>query len=292
MEFIGNKKIIETLTRNLTRDSLNHAFIFSGPEGVGKFTLARMFALAAISSSQLELDTSKLDKEALLDLVVIKPEIVEKNKVAKQRDINVETIREAKLSMSLFPYHGKYKVLIVDDAHRLNVAAQNALLKMLEEPNATTIMILVTHELDRILPTILSRCQTLTFSLASEDEMKLKFSDLADLAIGRPGLGNILQNNDEEKQFAIQSHQQFEKIISGSIGEKFALADEYSKDIVKTLKRMDIWMWEMRKRALNTGEMEQRQIYAKIEKIQEVSNLLKRTNSNSRLLLETLLMDM
>ncbi|EKE25492.1 MAG: hypothetical protein ACD_5C00139G0006 [uncultured bacterium] len=290
MDFIGNKKAVDTLQRAIGKSSLNHAYIFSGPEKVGKFTLARKFALAAIGDSKKISQVE--DNDSLLDLIVVEPEIVEKNKVAKQRDISIETIREAKMSMSLFPYKGKYKVLIVNDAHKLNVAAQNGLLKMLEEPNATSIIILITHELDRILPTILSRCQMINFSLVGGDEMRKEFEDEADLSIGRPGIGNNLRNNPEEKKFRIESYGQFEKMLYGSISEKFSLAEEYSKDIVKTLQRMNIWVWEFRKRS-NDLSLEQRsEIYVKIEKIQEASKLLKSTNANSRLILETLFMDL
>jgi len=294
VDFIGNKKIVTTLNNSLAKGALNHAYIFSGPERVGKFTLAKMFALGAIGNRKLALDTEDLDKDALLDLIVVKPEIVEKNKIAKQRDISIEAIREAKLSLSLFPYRGKYKVLIVDDAHRLNVSAQNALLKILEEPNPTTIIILVTHELDRILATILSRSQVVNFSLTSDEEIAggLYPGDIATLAIGRPGLANLLVKNEDEKNFRKQAHIQFEKISSGSMNEKFALAEEYSKDIVKTLEKLNIWIWEIRKKALLSSEHERATLYVKIEKIQNIMTVLKRTNSNSRLLLETLFMDM
>lgn len=291
MDFIGNKKAVSTLQRTLEKGAVNHAYIFSGPEMVGKMTLAKEFALAAIAGEKLTFDNGLSKKDAMLDLIIVKPEIVEKNKVAKQRDINIETIREAKLSMSLFPYKGKYKVLIVDDAHKLNIAAQNALLKILEEPNATSIMILVTHELDRILPTILSRCQVVNFSLTEAIEMETLFGDDADLAAGRPGLANNLASIAEERQFRLDAQNEFEKILCGSISEKFSLAEEYSKDVVKTLQRLDIWIWQLRKKMGNSQE-QQNQICAKIEKIQKVSSLLKRTNANSRLILETLLMDL
>lgn len=291
MHFIGNKKTVDILQRAIEKGSLNHAYIFSGPQAVGKFTLAKSFALAAISGKNLGAAENGEDKDALLDLMVIKPEIVEKNKVAKQRDINIDTIREAKLSMSLFPYHGKYKVLIVEDAHKLNVAAQNGLLKMLEEPNATSIMILVTHELDRILPTILSRCQMINFSLVGDEEMSKEFGEESYLAIGRPGLAQTLRNDPEEKNFRMEAFKQFEKIMRGTVSEKFSLAEEYSKDVVRTLQRMDIWIWELRKSSKDVPYEQQGQIYAKIEKIMEASLLLKRTNSNSRLILEVLFMD-
>ncbi|EKD58578.1 MAG: hypothetical protein ACD_56C00093G0002 [uncultured bacterium] len=294
MQFIGNKKISSILNVSLKKGVLNHAYIFSGPERVGKFTLARMFALGAIGGGEFDLDVDVADKDALLDLIVVKPEIVEKNKVSKQRDIAIDSIREAKLKLSLFPYRGKYKILIVDDAHRLNVSAQNALLKILEEPNPTTIIILVTHEIDRILATLLSRSQVVNFSLASDREIleNENFRDVAALSIGRPGLARLLLDNEDEKNFRQQAHGQFEKVITGSMNERFTLAEEYSKDIVKTLEKLNIWIWEMRKKALSGAENEWVSAYERIEKIQNVLSILKRTNSNARLILETLFMDM
>lgn len=292
MDFIGNKKAVNILQRAIEKGAVNHAYIFSGPESVGKFTLAKMFALAAISSDRkLETDISLENKEALLDLKIVRPEIIEKNGISKERDISIESIREVLQNLSLFPYRGKYKVLIIDNAHRMNVSAQNALLKTLEEPNVTSIIILVTHEIDRILPTILSRCQMLNFSLVQEGEMG-EFLDLVEYAIGRPGLAYLIKNNAKEKDFQVESHSQFQNILKGSLGEKFSLAEEYSKDVARTLERMNIWTWELRKRAMLLSADEASQMYAKIEKIQEASVLLKRTNANARLILETLFIDL
>ena len=294
MDFVGNKKAVKTLARSLENGSLNHAYIFSGPEKVGKFTLAKMFALGAIAQSKLNLDVDHADRDALLDLIVIAPETTEKNKVTKQRDISIETIREAKQKLSLFPYHGKYKVLIVEDAHRLNTSAQNGLLKILEEPNPTTILILVTHELDRILATILSRCQVVNFSLVKDGDMQEVFADeeKVSLAEGRPGLAVKLGLDDSEKDFRRQARGQFMKVMAGSLNERFALADEYSKDTPKTLEKLNIWIWEMRKKALSGNEGERSELYVKMEKIQKAATVLKRTNANSKLILETLFMDL
>ena len=296
MNFIGNEKIVAALTRNLERGHLNHAYIFSGPESVGKFTLAKMFALSAIAKGSLSLDIDLVNKDALLDLILVKPEITEKNKVFKQRDISIESIREAKLSLSLFPYSGKYKVLIVDDAHRLNVAAQNGLLKIMEEPNATTIIILVTHELNSILPTIVSRCQTINFTLVGDNEMLKAFNDTVSvsLAMGRPGLAVELGQDTEKKIFMTETEKQFDTMLAGSLNERFVLADEYSKDIPKTLERMNIWIWLLRKNSQEKEDAGTSQLadFAKIERIQKAANVLKKTNANSKLILETLFMDM
>lgn len=298
MDFIGNKKAVNILEKSIKNAAFNHAYIFSGPENVGKFTLAKMFALSLIEGVDLNLDVEKFNKDALLDLIVVNPEIVEKNNVSKQRDISIESIRNAKQSLSLFPYHGKYKILIIDCAHKMNVSAQNGLLKSLEEPNPTTIIILVTHEIDRILPTILSRCQVINFGLVGADEMEKGFagypsfsSDSVDLSIGRPGMAKTLSEDVEARNFRSNALKEFNKVKDGSLNEKFKLAEEFSKNIMGTLEKMNMWMWEMRKIA-SSSEGEKERIFENIEKIQKCMSVLKNTNANSRLVLESLFMDL
>ena len=152
----------------------------------------------------------------------------------------------------------------------------------------------MTHELDRILPTILSRCQVVNFALVSEKEMQSAnlSEEVATLSIGRPGLAQLLSADELEKIFRLEARNQFEKVINSSLNERFVLADEYSKDIVKTLEKLNIWTWEMRKKALAGSENERLDIFTKIEKIQQTMFVLKRTNANSKLILETLFMDM
>ncbi|EKE20066.1 MAG: DNA polymerase III gamma subunit [uncultured bacterium] len=299
MDFIGNKKAVNLLQRALENGTSNHAYLFSGPENVGKFTLAKMFALNLIQGIELNHETEKWSKDALLDLIVVAPEIVEKKGISKQRDISIESVREANQKLSLFPYHGKYKVLIIDDAHKMNVSAQNGLLKTLEEPNQTTIIILVTHEIDLILPTILSRSQVINFGLVSDADMQEGFSgdfnfssDCITLSIGRPGLAKFLNENIDEKNFRFDALREFSALQKGSLNEKFKLAEDLSKNIVKTLEKLNIWMWEIRKIADSSDQQGRLSAYESIEKIQRVMASLKRTNANGRLILETLFMDL
>lgn len=314
MKFIGNQKIVNLFKKSLNNGNINHAYIFSGPEHVGKFTLAKMFAISVISGKGMSLDTGNEDKDAFLDLVLISPEVVEKKGVVRKKDIPIEVVRDAKNSLSLFPYRGKYKILIIDEAHKMNVAAQNALLKILEEPNETTMIILVTSEIDKILPTIKSRAQIINFSLVGDEKMKKFFpEDIADLSVGRPGLAEIISKDENEKNFRLESKKQLEKILSGSINEKLGLAEEISKDAVKVLEKMDIWSWELRKQAIlpssarpssvpqtspapiKSGhpllekEIEKKKkVFDQIEKIQKSIETLKSTNANARLVLEAL----
>jgi DNA polymerase-3 subunit delta' len=299
MNLIGNTKAVNILQKSIENAALNHAYLFSGPERVGKFTFAKMFALSAIGGHELSLDIDGVSSDAKLDLIVVEPEITEKNKITKQRDIPIELIRDSKLSLSLFPYHGKYKILIVNDAHRMTNASQNALLKILEEPNPTTIIILVTHEIDRILPTILSRLQVVNFGLVSDEDMQRGFAgeftfqkDCIELSIGRPGLAQFLSENNEEKNFRIDALKEFERIKKGTLNDKFKLAEELSKDAIRTLDKLNMWMWEIRKSVISTDSLVNGRSYASIEKIQKAMAILKRTNANSRLILETLFMDL
>ncbi len=299
MDFVGNKKTVSFLQKSLERGALNHAYIFAGPQGVGKTTLAKMFAQAAIAGRQLDLDVAFQDKEALLDLILIEPETVEKKGVIKTRDISIEAVRDAQQKLSLFPYHGKYKVLIVRDAHRLNNSAQNALLKLLEEPNQTSMLILVTSELDKILPTVQSRCEKISFSLVTQIELSLAFSgeknfatDIPILAMGRPAIAKLMLENEEQLELRRQQWQQLEKLRKGSLNEKMLLAEEFSKDVRKALDTFNAWIWLLRTDALsNSDDGVRNKTYATIEKIQQSMTLLKSTNANSRLLLEVLFMD-
>ena len=261
--------------------------------------MAKMFAQAAIAGRQLDLDVEVQDKEALLDLILIEPETVEKKDVIKVRDIPIEAIREAQQKLSLFPYRGKYKVLIVKDAHRMNNSAQNALLKLLEEPNQTSMLILVTSEPSKILPTVQSRCEKINFSLTTQIEIAQAFSaesgfanDIPMLAMGRPGLAKNMLESAEELELRRQQRQQLEKLRSGSLNEKMLLAEEFSKDVARTLSTFNAWIWLLRLDGLSNQDQQVRnQTFQVIEKIQQSMTLLKSTNANARLLLEVLFMD-
>lgn len=294
MQFIGNTKIVKNLQGALEKGRLNHAYLFTGPEHLGKFTLAKLWAQAVVKGESLKLEIQDIDRVAVLDIVVVEPEIVVKNNVAKQRDISIETIREAQQKLSLFPYGGKYKVLIINDAHRLNNASQNALLKILEEPNLTTIIILVTSEVDRILPTIQSRCQEVKFGLVAENQLleMTNEAQLVSLSMGRPGLVSKFSNDKNELEIYKEGLAQLELVMRGTLNEKFKLAEELSKNIFLTSAKLNNWLWFLHKKTELAGEFERLRLYGAIEKIQASLAVLKRTNANSRLMLETLFMDL
>lgn len=282
MKFVGNKKALSFLQKSIEKGHVGHAYIFSGPEHLGKFLLAKMFAQALILDGKLEENNIEIKQDALFDMVIVEPEVTEKNHVTKQRDITIETVRVLQKTLSLFPYHGRKKVLIINDAHRLNTSSQNALLKTLEEPNDTCIMILVTHEANKLLPTIQSRCATLNFALVSES---------LEAVMGRPGLAKIYAENPEEKNIFEQGEILLRKLPRLSIGERMKEAEALSKDVVKTLKILMVWVWLLRDEVKEAEITSKKKAYFSIDKIEESINLLKSTNANARLALESLFLE-
>ena len=150
-----NKKYFENAVKN---GNLSHAYLFSGPEGIGK----KMFAydifrlvnqrepegLSGQGDPDFKLLTPRLDKD--------------------ETKIYIEDIRDLKSYLSLKPYFGPYKFVVINDADRLVPEAANAFLKMLEEPSPFTIIILISSKPKFILPTVLSRCETVPFLPSKE----------------------------------------------------------------------------------------------------------------------------
>lgn len=278
----------------MERGQISHAYLFSGPEHVGKFALAKMFAESLITKKTLSSEVNEPCKDALLDLIVVSPDISEKKGAIKQKDISIETVRDAKKSLSLFPYCGKLKVLIVDDAHKMNTAAQNAFLKILEEPNPTTVIILVTSEIERILPTIRSRAQIISFGLIGDEEMRNNFTEeIVHLSVGRPGLACFMCEDKNEFVARGEWIDQFQRLANGSLGDKLAMAEDLSKDVVRTIEKLNLWIWRIRNEVSERAGAENRnESYLKIEKIEKAVGILKNTNANAKVVLEALFMEL
>ncbi len=303
MPIIGHQKIISLLNKSIKKGKIVQSYLFSGPESVGKFTLARLFAECLIKTTDTALLYSnavrvgEIRKDNLIDLAIIEPEREEKKGVVKERDIKIEQMREAQKFLLTYPSQGKYKVLIINNAHRMSEAAQNSLLKILEEPNSTSIIILATHDSGKILPTLKSRCQKINFSLVDEEEIKkgleavkIKTGDeLLALSLGRPGIALTL-NADKEKLTVWQnSLRDLEKLPSLSINQRLEKAEELSKNIIETIKKLELWIWMLRLRALHSKNG--RGNFKSIEMIDKSISGIMQTNASSRLILENLLIN-
>jgi len=208
----GHQRQREQLRTAVANGRLPHALLFAGPDGVGKRGVA--MALAAWLQCETGGDDACGDCAACLQVSAgSHPDVQVVTAAAGKKDIGVDRVRELKRFTQLQPVRGKSKVAIIDDAHRLTVAAQNALLKTLEEPPERSLLILVANNPDALLPTVRSRGQRLQFSplpddlvidiLTRHDIDAVAARQLAAVADGSPGralaLGDTLAGTQRQR---------------------------------------------------------------------------------------------
>ena len=159
---IGQDNIAQTLKNSILRGQLAHAYLFCGPRGVGKTTTARIFAKMINCSNPSEDMEPCGTCESCLSFAEGRSYCIHELDAASNN--GVEDIKVLMDKVRIPPQVGRYSVYIIDEVHMLSQAAFNAFLKTLEEPPAHAIFILATTEKHKILPTILSRCQTYDFN--------------------------------------------------------------------------------------------------------------------------------
>lgn len=159
-ELIGQEHIVQTLRNALAEGRLAHAYLFTGPRGVGKTSVARLLAKAVNCTS----DGERPCGECAMCMAVAEGRAVDVIEMDAASHTSVEDAREIIERVQFRPTQGAYKVYIIDEVHMLSTAAFNALLKTLEEPPGHALFILATTEVHKIPATILSRCQRFNFS--------------------------------------------------------------------------------------------------------------------------------
>ena len=166
---IGQDNIAQTLKNSILRGQLAHAYLFCGPRGVGKTTTARIFAKMINCSNPSEEMEPCGQCESCLSFAEGRSYCIHELDAASNN--GVEDIKALMDQVRIPPQVGRYSVYIIDEVHMLSQAAFNAFLKTLEEPPAHAIFILATTEKHKILPTILSRCQTYDFNRITVDNI-------------------------------------------------------------------------------------------------------------------------
>ena len=160
-EVVGQEHIIKTLSNAVASDNIVHAYLFSGIRGTGKTSLARIFAKSVNCEQKKE--NGEACNKCPSCLSIADGRAVDLIEVDAASYTGIDDIRELINRAYLLPTQLRYKVFIIDECHQLSKHAINALLKTLEEPPSYVIFILVTTELHKIIPTILSRCQSFIF---------------------------------------------------------------------------------------------------------------------------------
>jgi len=168
-EVVGQQHIVQTLMNAVRADRVGHAYLFAGPRGTGKTTIARIIAKAV---NCLEEDPARrpcnkcdhcnaVNENRFLDLI----------EIDAASNTSVDDVRDLRDKINFSPSQGKYKIYIIDEVHMLSTAAFNALLKTLEEPPPHAIFVLATTEIHKIPATVLSRCQRHEFRRVPVDEI-------------------------------------------------------------------------------------------------------------------------
>jgi DNA polymerase III subunit gamma/tau len=159
-EVVGQEAVVRTLTNAITSGKVRQAYLFAGPRGTGKTSLARILA-KAVNCAHGPTPTPDGTCHACVAIAAGTSLDVIEMDAASQRGI--DDIRDIRDRVVLQPVEGHYKVYILDEAHQLTDAAWNALLKLIEEPPPHLLFVFCTTELQKVLPTVRSRCQTFVF---------------------------------------------------------------------------------------------------------------------------------
>lgn len=159
-DVVGQEVVVETLKNALKTNKMSHAYMFSGPRGTGKTTIAKILAKAINCDSLIDgISCDNCEK----CLSIINNESTDIIEIDAASNNGVDEIREIRNKINLVPSELKYKVYIIDEVHMLSIGAFNALLKTLEEPPAHVIFILATTDPHKVPVTIISRCQCFEF---------------------------------------------------------------------------------------------------------------------------------
>lgn len=173
-EVVGQQYVTKILKNTIDRNMTSHAYLFSGPRGTGKTTIAKLIAKLLNCESPINDIPCEKCPSCIAFNEKNHPDIIEMDAASNN---GVDEIREIRDKVTLMPSISKYKVYIIDEVHMLSIGAFNALLKTLEEPPQHVIFILATTELYKVPATIISRCQCFNFEKISEEDIvkKLKY---------------------------------------------------------------------------------------------------------------------
>lgn len=236
-DIIGHDLQLSYLGKALEQGNVAHAYIFAGPKGVGKMAIAERLAGALLEILGSIHGSTPTALRAHPDFYHIERP-VEETEGGRKRDISINVIRELAHRMSLTAVYGT-KVAIIEEADAMTTEAQNALLKTLEEPSGHAVIILVTDDIENILPTIRSRSVPLAFARVRTEALELELQkrgtspemahEIGLRSLGRPGVA--LRLTDSEAFQALKDAEaKIRAFLAESKAKKIATAGKMGKD--------------------------------------------------------------
>ncbi len=222
-DVIGQEHIVKTLTNQIKTGKVAHAYLFSGPRGIGKTTTARILA-KSVNCANRKKDDSEPCNSCISCQEISGSRSIDVIEIDAASHTGVDNVRENIIDNAQFrPTKSKYKIFIIDEAHMLSVPAFNALLKTLEEPPAHVIFILATTELHKLPETIISRCQRFDFHKIPFEIMKKHLEGIAkkeEIKIDKEVIERLINKSEGAVRDAVSL---LDQIMAG--GEKHITAD-------------------------------------------------------------------
>ena len=221
-DVVGQSSVVKIVRNAIRYNKINHAYLFSGPRGTGKTTMAKIFAKDVNCLNPVNGEACGTCKNCLSVMNNECSDIIEIDAASNN---GVDEIREIKNKINLVPSELKYKVYIIDEVHMLSIGAFNALLKTLEEPPEHIIFILATTDLHKVPTTVISRCQCFEFQRLTEKEISSRLRYIADqenVQVDDEVLNRIAELVDGGMRDAIGM---LDKAISYSSDSKVSLTD-------------------------------------------------------------------
>lgn len=276
---IGHEAICKRLFRAFERHAASHAFLFLGPEGVGK-------RLVALECAKRFLG----DSPHAASLTLLSPEVVEEKGRVREVPIGVERVREAIRTITLSVSRGNRRVLIIDRADRLTESAQNALLKTLEEPYPETVIFLIAQEEGAILPTLRSRTERVSFSLVPNSRIRqfLPETPACFLATGRPGIAVLFRDNPEKYEREKNLLEQLLRFDSLSFQERAQLAQMLASDSLLAERLLSWWIGSLQSSVVSEDVLSRGFLLKRLESVSSTLRDMRRFPGSVRLTLETL----
>ena len=291
---VGHERAVAVLRRSIKRGQVGHAYLFVGPPGTGKRSLATTFAMAINCESVppdgesagepcgLCLACSRIRRGAHPDVVYIDLETQAAaqaqggaRKAAPAKELKIETIREMQAGLTLLPYSARRKIYIIGDAERMNDEAANCLLKSLEEPPAHSILVLLAADERAVLPTISSRCLYIPLRSVPRERIAAHLRDtygapheksvlLAALSSGRVGTAIGLLNNDGAMDARSDALRELSVLSGATVTDRLDASARLAKmftdarpDLYRLLDTWEGWWRDLLVTSAQAGDLSQ-----------------------------------
>lgn len=321
-DLVGHEWAVDMLKKHVIHNTTRHAYLFAGPPGLGRRTLALRFAQALNCQTPSEpgipcgqcRDCKQIAAMQHADLAIVQAD-------AEGGTLKVDQIRETRKILTYKPYQSKYRVALFLRFHEANDSAANALLKTLEEAPSYAVLILTADTPEQLLPTIVSRCEVLRLRPLKIEEVRHALEDkgfetnqskwIAHISGGRFGYARRLLESESILDMREERLNDLQTLMSASRVEKFSYADKLAKDKDSMRQTILFWLSYWRDVMLRTAQAESPLV--NVDRNLEIENIAERMdlpsarrivaglenslekmerNVNPRLLAEVLLLDL